>query len=241
VKVTERWFSHRMHRDITLVRWGHFGTPVLLFPTAGGDAEEVERNQLLAHLAPLIEEGRVKVYSCDSVAGMALVRREGSPEHRMWLFNQFHDAVAHEIVPAIHADVRGPLPIVAAGSSIGAFNALAMTCRFPHLFGAAICMSGTYRLETLIGGPVTEDLYFASPMHFLPGLEGPQLDELRRRFVVLASGTGEWEDIGEAWAMAHVLGSKGVPNRVDDWGPAYPHDWATWWQMLPVYLGELVP
>jgi len=241
VKVTERWYSHRMHRDITLVRWGHFGTPVLLFPTAGGDAEEVERNQLLAHLTPFIEEGRVKVYSCDSVAGMALVRREGSPEHRMWLFNQFHDAVAHEVVPAIHADVQGAMPIVAAGSSIGAFNALAMTCRFPHLFGAAICMSGTYRLETLIGGPVTEDLYFASPMHFLPGLEGPQLEELRRRFVVLASGTGEWEDIGEAWAMADVLGSKGVPNRVDDWGPAYPHDWSTWWQMLPVYLDELVP
>jgi esterase/lipase superfamily enzyme len=241
VKVTERWYSHRMHRDITLARWGHYGTPVLLFPTAGGDAEEVERNQLLAHLAPLIEEGRVKVYSCDSVAGMALVRREGSPEHRMWLFNQFHDAVAHEVVPAIHADVQGPLAIVAAGSSIGAFNALAMTCRFPQLFGAAICMSGTYRLETLIGGPVTEDLYFASPLHFLPGLEGPRLDELRRRFVVLASGTGEWEDIGEAWAMAHVLGSKGVPNRVDDWGPQYPHDWSTWWQMLPVYLDELVP
>ena len=241
MKVTERWYSHRMHRDITLVRWGHYGTPVLLFPTAGGDAEEVERNQLLAHLTPFIEEGRVKVYSCDSVAGMALVRREGSPEHRMWLFNQFHDAVAHEVVPAIHADVQGPMPVVAAGSSIGAFNALAMTCRFPHLFGAAICMSGTYRLETLIDGPVTEDLYFASPIHFLPGLEGSQLEQLRRRFVVLASGTGDWEDIGEAWAMAHVLGTKGVPNRVDDWGPEYPHDWSTWWQMLPVYLDELVP
>ncbi len=41
--------------------------------------------------------------------------------------------------------------------------------------------------------------------------------------------------------MAHVLGSKQVPNRVDDWGPQYPHDWHTWWQMLPVYLDELVP
>ena len=119
MKVTERWYSHRMHRDITLVRWGHYGVPVLLFPTAGGDAEEVERNQLIGHLTPLIEAGRVKVYSCDSVAGMALVRREGSPEHRMWLFNQFHDTVAHEVVPAIHADVHGPRPIIAAGSSIG--------------------------------------------------------------------------------------------------------------------------
>ena len=45
----------------------------------------------------------------------------------------------------------------------------------------------------------------------------------------------------ESWAVAHVLGSKQVPNRVDDWGPHYPHDWHTWWQMLPVYLDELAP
>ena len=173
MKVTEHWYSHRMHRDITLARWGHYGVPVLLFPTAGGDAEEVERNHLVGHLAPLIEDGRVKVYSCDSVAGQALVRKEGDPGHRMWLFNAFHDAVAHEIVPAITADCGGPQPIVAAGSSIGAFNSLAMICRYPHLFSAAVCMSGTYRLETLVGGPVTDDLYFSSPLHFLPDLRPP--------------------------------------------------------------------
>ena len=38
MKVTERWHSDRMDRDITLVRWGHYGAPVLLLPTAGGDA-----------------------------------------------------------------------------------------------------------------------------------------------------------------------------------------------------------
>jgi esterase/lipase superfamily enzyme len=149
--------------------------------------------------------------------------------------------VAHEVVPAIHADTRGPQAVIVAGSSIGAFNSLALICRHPHLFNAAVCMSGTYSLEALLGGPATEDLYFASPLHFLPGLEGPLLEELQRRFVILATGTGEWEDIGESWAVAHVLGSKQVPNRVDDWGPHYPHDWHTWWQMLPVYLDELVP
>jgi esterase/lipase superfamily enzyme len=241
VKVTERWHSERMHRPITLARWGHFGVPVLVFPTAGGDAEEVERNHLVSHLWPLIDDGRVKVYSCDSVAGRAMVDKEGTPAHRMWLFNSFHEAVANEVVPAIHADCGGPQPIVVAGSSIGAFNSFALICRYPHLFDAAVCMSGTYRIETFLGGEVTHDMYFASPMHFLPGLDGPLLDELRRKFVILASGSGQWEDIGESWAAAHILGSKGVPNRVDDWGPGFDHDWPTWWQMLPVYLDDLVP
>jgi esterase/lipase superfamily enzyme len=128
--------------------------------------------------------------------------------------------------------------VIVAGASIGAFNALALVCRFPDLFRAAVCMSGTYDIERFIGG-FTDDLFFSSPMHFLPGLEGPALDALRQRFVVLASGSGKWEDTGESWRAAGVLGDKGVPNRVDDWGPAYDHDWPTWWQMLPEYLEQL--
>ena len=38
---------------------------------------------------------------------------------------------------------------------------------------------------------------------------------------------------------AHVLGSRGVPNRVDPWGPEWHHDWPTWRRMLPQYLDEL--
>ena len=66
----------------------------------------------------------------------------------------------------------------------------------------------------------------------------PQLDRLRSRFVVLASGEGAWEDIGESWHLASVLGAKGIPNRVDPWGPDWEHDWLTWLRMLPQYLGE---
>ncbi len=238
MKVTERWTSPRMGRELTVARWGHFGVPVLLFPTAGGDAEEVERHQLVEHLMPAIDAGRIKVYSVDSTAGRAMVAREGSPEHRIWLLNQFHEAIAHEVVPAVHTDCGGTPEIIAAGASIGAFNALASVCRYPHLFRAAICMSGSYHMDKFIES-WSDDLYHASPVHFVPGLEGPMLEHLRRRFVILASGSGRWEDLDEAWAVARVLGEKGVPNRVDDWGAQYDHDWPTWWQMLPVYLAEL--
>lgn len=238
---TQRWYSDRLGQDLTVVRWGFAGRPVLVFPTAGGDAEEIERNELVGHLWPLIDAGRVRVFSCDSVAGQALMERRGDPAYRLWLFDQFHHAVAHEVVPAIRGDIGAGDRLVVAGASIGAFNALAVLCRWPDLFDAAICMSGTFRLEPLVDGQFSEHLYYSSPMHFLPGLEGPDLEALRHRFVALASGTGRWEDISQSWAMATVLGAKGVPNRVDDWGPTYDHDWPTWWQMLPTYLKELVP
>jgi hypothetical protein len=79
---TSRWYSHRVMRDVSLARWGHLGVPVLLFPTAGGDAEEMERFQMMQVLAPLLDAGKIKVYSCDSVAGRAMVEQEGSPQHQ---------------------------------------------------------------------------------------------------------------------------------------------------------------
>ena len=241
MKVTDRWYSDRLGQDITVARWGTYGVPVLLFPTAGGDAEEVERHKMVAHLGPLIDAGRAKVYSCDSVAGKAMAERVGSTDYRMALFNAFHEAVAEEVIPAIHSDVGGHLPVVVAGASIGAFNALAITCRYPHLVDSAVCMSGTYAVEKFIGGRFTDDMYFSSPLHFLPDLQGPDLDLLRRRMIVLASGSGQWEDVGESWTVANLLGAKGIPNRVDDWGPGYKHDWPTWWDMLPTYLDDLLP
>jgi esterase/lipase superfamily enzyme len=240
VRATETWFSERLQQDITLARWGHYGRPVLVFPTAGGDAFEIERHGLVDACGALVAAGRVKLYSCDSVAGRAMLAHDGPPEYRLRLLNAFHDCVRHEVVPAVHADSGGAGQLlVATGASIGAFNAVAVLCRYPDVFGAAVAMSGSYHLERFYDGRFTKDFYFASPLHFLPDLQGPALDLLRERFVVLATGQGAWENAGESWAVGEVLGAKGIPNRVDAWGPEWPHEWWTWHRMLPQYLDEL--
>jgi esterase/lipase superfamily enzyme len=240
VKTTARWHSDRLKREVNMVRWGTFGQPVLVFPTAGGDAEEIERMHLVGAVGALIESGKIKVYSCDSVAGAALLAREGSAEHQMWLQNQFHQYVRHEVVPAIRTDCKSDdLEIWVAGASIGAFHAIAVTCRWPDVFARACAMSGTYDLRRFYDAKnFTDDFWVSSPVHFVPTLGGVHLDKLRERFVLLASGEGRAEDIGESWRMADVLGKQGVPNRVDPWGKDVHHDWETWREMLPKYLGE---
>jgi len=239
VKNASRWYSHRVSSEVSLVRWGHWGTPVLLFPTAGGDAEECERMGVVGALWGLVEAGRVKLFSLDSVAGRAWLEKQ-DPRWCAELQNRFDDFVYHEVVPAIRADCKDEeIEVITAGASIGAFNAVASLCRHPDVFRLALGMSGTYDLEPWLHGLWTDAFYFASPLHFLPELEGPQLDALRRRFVLLATGEGAWEDPEESWRLAEVLGRKGIPNRVDPWGPHYPHDWPTWCEMLPKYLGEM--
>jgi esterase/lipase superfamily enzyme len=140
--------------------------PVLVFPSAGGDAGEIERHGLVNACGPLLAEGRIKLYSVYSVAGQAMVTKGNSPEHCMWLLNQFHECVRREVVPAIHADLGGRAIDVIAG-------AVAVLCRYPDVFSAAIGMSGSYRIERFYDGAWSQDLYHSAPMQFLPGLEGP--------------------------------------------------------------------
>ena len=241
-KVNAKWHSERLQREVQLVRWGSYGRPVLLFPTAGGDAEEIERFHMISVLEPLITAGKIKIYSCDSVAGKALLSREGSAKHQMWVLNQFHQYVKHEVAPAIRMDCKtDDIEIWTAGASIGAFHAVAAVCRFPDIFTRALAMSGTYDLRRFFeAGPndFTEEFYVSSPVHFVPTLQGRHLDVLRSRYILIPSGQGRAEDIGESWRLADILGKKGIPNRVDPWGPEWHHDWPTWRNMLPKYLGE---
>ena len=235
------WQTHRLPYPARVVRWGHYGAPVLLFPTAGGDCDEAERHGVMGALSGLIEAGRIKVYSVDSVAGQHWVARQHSPEYCSRVQNLFAAYIREEVVPLIRSDCASDaIEIVAAGASIGAFNAVASICRHPDAFRLALGMSGTYDLSRYLDGRWNDDFYYSSPLHYLPNLgEGWQLENLRRRMLILASGTGRWEDIGESWRLASTLGARGIPNRVDDWGPRYDHDWPTWLEMLPKYLAEI--
>jgi esterase/lipase superfamily enzyme len=226
--------------DINIVRWGEVGQPVLLFPTAGGDAEEAERFLMIKALAPLLEAGRIKVYSVDSLAGRTWTDGDASGAWKVHVQNLFHRFLIEELVPRIHEDCGAAVECWTAGASIGAFNALSTICRSPDLFSRAICMSGTYDLTRWMNGGHGFDFHIASPLHFLPGLpEGhPQLDKLRTRFIVLPTGEGRWEAPWESFWVAKALGDKGIPNRVDKWGKDHDHDWVTWRAMLPLYLDD---
>lgn len=242
-KVVSRWYTDRLKQHVEVVRWGHFGRPVLVFPTAGGDAQEGERFLLIRALKPLIDAGRIKVYACDSISGRAWIDDRYSGAHRAWVQNQFDAFVTHEVVPAIRQDCNDPsVEIIVAGASVGAFNAFSAICRHPDIYSHAICMSGTFNLTGWMKGQHTLDFHYSSPIHFLPTLgEGPHLAKLRERFVLFAFGQGRWESPAQSWQAANALGAKGIPNYVDMWGTEWDHDWPSWRAMLPMYLDRFVP
>jgi esterase/lipase superfamily enzyme len=229
-------------REITFVRYGISGTPLLLFPTAGGDAEEPERFHLITAIGDFLKDLRLKVYVVDSIAGQAWLKECKTLEDAAAMQNRFDRCLYREVVPAIHRDCGGDRGLIwTAGASIGAFNALAAVCRHPDVFDKAFCLSGTYNMNRFLQGRINRDYHESSPLDFVPTLEGAHLDLLRKRFILLAHGQGEFEDPQQSWNVERVLGPKGIPNRVDAWDNTWRHDWVTWRKMLPQFLGEFLP
>ena len=223
-----------------LSRWGHYGTPVLLFPSAGGDFEEVERCHLISAIAPLIESGRIKVFSVDGVAAHAWLKGATPAQcaHAQLACEAFiHDEVLPHIRKDCHSD---QIELIAAGAAFGGFHSVAMLCRYPDVFRSAIAMSGTFDVSKLLRADVTSDVDAVSPLHYLPHLdEGHRLTTLRRRFIQIASGEGEFEQPAQSRRLSEVLETRGVPNHLDLWGHRYSHGWSTWRAMLPKYLASL--
>lgn len=236
-----RWHSQALGREMPVACWGHYGRPVLLFPTAGGDFLECERFQMLSALEPLIDAGRIKVFSTDSIAGEGWLSPDAAPSQKSRLQARYDAFVARELCPFIQRQCGGTTQrFLATGASIGAYNALNAGLKHPEWFEITVALSGTYDFARWMDGHRDQDYYFNMPLLYVPNLgEGEQLARLRDSFFLIATGTGRYEAPWESDWVGRALASKGIPHRVEKWGPDAHHDWPTWRTMLPLFLGRL--
>jgi esterase/lipase superfamily enzyme len=233
------WWSARVGREMGVARYGHFGRPVVFFPTGGGDFLDCERFQMVRALTPLLEAGRIKLYAVDSVCRQSWTNADVPPPEKSRMQARYDTWLVEELTPLIRADCGGTdQGFVACGASIGAYNALNATCKHPEIFDRMVGMSGTYVMDRRMNGYWDEDYYFNTPVQFVPNLHGPELAALQRTRVVLGLGQ-DHENPTYTWRVADVLASAGVWNRVEVWGPGSGHDWPTWRTMLPLFLERL--
>lgn len=239
---TWSWQSPALNREMSLGAFGHYGKPVLLFPTGGGDFLEHERFLMIRALSPLINDGRIKVYTVDNINRDGWINPDVSPRQKTMLQARFDTYLATEVLPFVRQDCEGTTQkFAAAGASLGAYNAVTVTAKHPDWFDLAVTMSGTFDLSRWLDGYRDDDFYYNHPLDFLPNL-GPsaQLDQLREAKFVLGVGRGRWDNPPNSFRMAEVLRQKGIWNRVELWGPDADHDWPTWRTMLPTLLNHLV-
>lgn len=221
---------------------GHWGRPVLWFPTEKGSPHDFANNGLLDAVRGAVDAGAIKIICVGSYDHESWSASWKPMSDRAKAHAAYEDWIIWQVVPFIRDSSGGRDDIAVAGPSLGAFHALLFALRHPHVFPRSVSFSGNYDPSTWHGWG--DEDYFTNPFRFVPGLGGDHLDYLRRRlFLTLVVGSGQWEDSTGAkpstYAMAHVLQDKGIPHEMFDWGWEWPHDWPSWRAQVAVYLPAL--
>ncbi len=223
-----------------IVVYGHYGFALLMFPTAAADYLEYERFHLVDSIRPVIEQGKLKAFSINSINSESWLNSSMNPRDKAIRHQQYNRYVADEVIPFIYTHSGGKVPLITTGASLGALHAANTLFRRPDLIDGTIAMSGVYDLKSYTKGYYDEDCYFNSPMDYLPNLDdGQTLAHLRsKEHIHFLSGQGSYESPAASLRISSVLQDKGIPHTVDLWGHDMAHDWPTWRAMLPYYLTE---
>lgn len=232
------WYSPSLDKDMPIATYGDFGFALLLVPTAAADYLEYERFQLMDVLEPYINAGKVKVFSVNSINNESWLNNKMLGEHKAIRHNQFNQYIYNEVVPFIKNSTSPETPIITSGASFGALHSMNLFLKRPDLINGVIAMSGVYDLNEYSKGFSDEQVYFNSPMSYLPNLNDEHyLNKIREsKHIHLLSGSGDYEDPQASRDFAGVLYNKGINYELDIWGTDMKHDWPTWRAMLPYYI-----
>ncbi|HEU4423085.1 MAG TPA: alpha/beta hydrolase-fold protein [Pilimelia sp.] len=218
----------------SVICYGHYGRPVLVFPSEQGRAFDFANNGMVGAVEGLIEAGRVKLYCVDSYDSSSWAARDVPLEERARRHGAYESWITEQVVPHIQADSGGAGDIITTGVSMGAFHALNFALKRADLFPLAMCFSGNYDPSAWHGwGERGEATYFNNPSDYVGHLHGDHLSWLRQRLsVLLVCGQGQWEDttgsLEATRRMAGLLADKGIRHELDLWGHDVPHDWPSW-------------
>ena len=224
--------------NIGVVVYGHWGPPMILFPTSGGDEGEYERQGLIGAIAEFIDAGRVKVSASTSTTATRSPTARAHPLHRSWMQRQYDAYIRHEVIPFVRHHCQSPdAAIWTMGASLGAYHAANTLFKYPDVVKRCFALSGVYDMKRFMDGAYDDNFYFNNPVDYLANLSDPWLlGQLATCDIHLATGTGPCEHSGEAYRLSGSWRSRGHSHHLDDWGPLGGHDWPYWKHQMREYL-----
>jgi esterase/lipase superfamily enzyme len=237
-----KWWSQVLSQDMELKVYGHSGKPVIVFPTQGGRFYQFEDFGMVGACSKFIGEGKIQLITVDSIDEQSWANWDAHPAQRARRHNEYDCYFIDEVVPFVQDQCQTSSKFMATGCSMGGYHAANFFFRHPEVFDVIISLSGIFRLNMFIGDYMDENVYFNSPLAYLPNLDDQYyLDQYRASQIIICAGRGAWENemIADAEALGQVLEQKNIPCWIDLWGDNVNHDWPWWRMQLPYFLDRL--
>jgi len=226
------YYSNTLNRNINLEVTGHWGYPVLMFPSSYGQYTQNRDFGLNGSVMQYVDEGRIKLYNVETIDGLTFYAENMKSEVKIHNYDLYMQFLKDELIPYIQNECNIHR-IAVAGVSFGGYHAANTAFRFPDLVSHLFAMSGVFNIRKFV--PLSDDMriYFNCPDEFMPNEEGWKYQHMQ---IVL--GTSDWDSCRPMnQNMAGILSSKGIACWYDEkkW---ISHDWPLWRMIFPEYAAK---
>lgn len=206
-----------------LLSFGESGANVLVFPTRMGRFFDYENWGLVESLRWKIENGFLRLLCLDSIDEESFYCDWNHPEDRVKRHAEYENYILHEVIP-MGLDSNPDISLISHGCSLGAFHAVNLAFRHPELFCKVVALSGRYDLSNdtgshrnLFDGHYDEDIYYHTPLHFLPNItDQTLLRHLREMEIVLAVGEQD-AFLENNFKLSDILNGLGASHELHIW------------------------
>lgn len=234
------WFSTRLNRNMNIKIYGHYGVPVILFPSFNKDNTEFHDNGMIDAIADYINDGKIKLFCLQSNDSDTVASTSWDNNHRAHLLEQYFEYLIQEVLPFVYDKNGGHcLPLV-SGVSMGASHAAIAFFRRPDLFMGILGLSGGYDVAHFFNGYMNSDIYNNSPTTFLENMDRNHeyIGIYNSKKMIFVCGQGSFEHLvlyANYW-LRDILNYKNIEAWYDILDNSNIHDWSSWNKQMHHYL-----
>lgn len=236
-----KWYSPNLEKDMELLVFGHSGAKVLFFPPRMGRFYDYENWHVVASLEDKIDRGELQIFCVDSVDKESFYNSFSHPGYRIFRHIQYEQYIVNEVIPFANK-INTNSSLISTGCSLGAYHAINIAMRHPHLFTKVVGMSGRYDLteskgyfQDLLSGYHNDSVYYNMPNQYLKNLTDDEIiKQLHQMEIILAIGK---EDVFLAsnFLLSGILNEKGITHQLYEWNEE-AHKACYWSKMVQIYI-----
>ena len=226
------YYSHILGNSIKVEVTGHFGIPVIMFPTSQGSYTQNADFHLNGSISWFTDNGKLKLFNLETIDNLSFYNKNISAYDRIRNYELYVQFLVQEFIPYIQR-THNTHRVAVAGASFGGYHAANFAFRYPDLVSHLFCLSGAFSIRNFMDGIQDQLVYFNCPDEFVKND-----DAWKYKHMHIVLSTSDRDICFEPTRrMAGILTSKGINHWYDEqkW---IDHDWVLWRMVFPKFIGR---